>query len=293
MIKALINDLAYDKITLSQGLTRAKLIAFKVDNETFQSWLRKELEGYALDDILPEYRLMRCQIKVIVANQFRKQKLPVSFDNWPELKELMTVNREIRSISGLEENYLTLTSDIGYLPFEPGMIQLLEDTFKIKERYRMHVIEAGQEVNKLQLKRIIDLTKQKLIDTLLQLNKEFPNVDNDFTMSKEQTDKIQNIITNNIYGSNNPVNVAAGQDIDQNDFTFNIKSDFSELEKLGVEKKDITELENIVDTNQKAPSELKAKAMKWLGSITSSIAARGLYDNIPALTEFIHHNILK
>ncbi len=28
--------------------------------------------------------------------------------------------------------------------------------------------------------------------------------------------------------------------------------------------------------------------MKWLGGVTASVAGRGLYENIPAITDFIH-----
>lgn len=42
MIKKLIKDLAFDNITLSQGLTRAKHIENQVKNKTFKNWLKKE-----------------------------------------------------------------------------------------------------------------------------------------------------------------------------------------------------------------------------------------------------------
>jgi len=50
MIKELITDLAFDKITLSQALTRAKLIARQIKNDSFKNWLNKELNGYEYND---------------------------------------------------------------------------------------------------------------------------------------------------------------------------------------------------------------------------------------------------
>ena len=46
MIKDLIKDIAYDKISVTQALTRAKLIAYKIRNDTFKNWISNELNGY-------------------------------------------------------------------------------------------------------------------------------------------------------------------------------------------------------------------------------------------------------
>ena len=55
MIKELIKDLTYDKISINQALTRAKLIAYEINNEDFKNWINKELNGYLTDNKLPEY----------------------------------------------------------------------------------------------------------------------------------------------------------------------------------------------------------------------------------------------
>lgn len=50
MIKKLISDIANNSVTLSQALTTAKIVAYKIDNITFQEWLKKEVEGYEYGD---------------------------------------------------------------------------------------------------------------------------------------------------------------------------------------------------------------------------------------------------
>lgn len=63
MIKELIKDLVYENIDLSQGLTRAKLIAYKLNNTQFKDWLTTELNGYSdQKDDLPKYRKIPCQL---------------------------------------------------------------------------------------------------------------------------------------------------------------------------------------------------------------------------------------
>lgn len=293
MIKTLVENLAYDNITLSQALTRAKIIAFKIDNETFQIWLKKELEGYNPEEVLPDYRRLNCDVNITIGNQQREQTLPVSFDNWPELKEIINVTNEIRSISIIEENYSALEGETGYIPFALGLIPMLEKTLMIRERYGMRIIRGGQHVNKLLIKRIIDLTRQKLIDTLLQLDKEFPDLDDDFRMTKDKGEKIQNIITNNIYGNNNPLNIAAGERVEQKDFIFNLTSNFSKLAEFGVSEYEIKELQEIFEKNSADQPTLTSKAMKWLGAVTASVTTKGLSDQIPAIIEFVHTHFIK
>lgn len=61
----------------------------------------------------------------------------------------------------------------------------------------------------------------------------------------------------------------------------------AELKSYGVDQTQVDELKTIVSTS-KDKATLTSKAMKWLGSVSASVAARGLYDNIPAITDFVH-----
>ncbi|GEO11537.1 hypothetical protein SAE01_40330 [Segetibacter aerophilus] len=61
----------------------------------------------------------------------------------------------------------------------------------------------------------------------------------------------------------------------------------AELKSYGVEQSQVDELKSIVSTS-KDKATLTSKAMKWLASVSTSIAARGLYENIPAITDFVH-----
>src|SRR3972149_5918284 len=278
-MKELIKDLAYDKITLSQGLTRAKLTAFKVGNKPFQDWIKNELEGYNGLDGLPPYRKLICVVKGTLVDGFgREEIVPCSFSGTgKEIEALMNTHDILQSINSLEENYSQLETNTGLIPFTPEQVIILEDALKIRQTYGKRLIKAGKEINKLVLKNIIDQTKQKLIDTLLELEKEFPDFESKFKNNKDNNEKVQNIITNNIYGGNTPLNIAAGNHVVQKDIHNTINAlDYTILEKLGVEQEKIVELKKIVETNSDNRDNLRQKAMKWLGSVTASVAGRGL-----------------
>ena len=60
-----------------------------------------------------------------------------------------------------------------------------------------------------------------------------------------------------------------------------------ELKSYGIEDAEINDLNEIIQQNNDDKSSLKKKVLKWVGSVTSSMAAKGLYDNIPKIMEFI------
>ena len=280
MIKELITDIAYDKITLSQALTRAKLIAYKVDNEDFRLWIDNELNGYSNHNLLPSYRIISCELQAVVGNSFAgRRTMPIEATALDKMFKgnfsLYKIN-VIQSVSTLEESTQKAEGNTGYENLSQGVVEAFREMTSESQ-----LIEVHRVMQLSQLNHILNLTKQKLIDTLLRLDKEFPNLINDYIMTKENSEKIQNIITNNIYGSGN--NVASGNNVEQN---INQKViDYEKLREYGVEEQYIEELKII----EKEPDKksLKEKALNWFSKVSAAVAARGLYDKIPAIMECV------
>lgn len=298
MIKQLITDIAYDNIKLSQAITRAKLVENKIKNETLKKWLNKELEGYEFDDkYLPQYRKVSSAIYLTAEYPFGKiHKFPVLLDESFEdiYFDLVNFHRITEPISIVEQQIENLGEKAkGYIHLAPQLVQSIAKLFEDQVESRGGVVKSGtREIGKIGYQNVLEQTKQKLLDTLIELENLFPNLINDYQMTEENKDKVQNVITNNIYGSYNPMNIAAGGKVEQNGNNISISNTDSEkLKKLGLEDSQIDELRQIVRDNTKDKSTLTSKTMKWLGSVSSSIAAKGLYDNIPALTEFIEQVI--
>jgi hypothetical protein len=293
MITQLIHDIAFDNIKLSQALTRSKIVENKINNDNFKQWLKKELEGYKFNDILlPEYRRFLSPMYLTAEFSFGKtHRFPViPPDSWEkEIVDTMNFLRVVEPISIVEEHIASFEGVKGYIQIAPQHVELLGTLYKDQIEHQGGVIRTGsREIGKASYQSIIELTKQSLLDTLMELEKEFPNLINDYKMTEDNDEKVQNIITNNIYGGNNPMNIAAGQNVEQNGNTITLSTTgIEQLKKLGVEDKHIEELQNIVAENSTDKVSLKAKAMKWLGTVITSITARGLYDSIPKISAFV------
>lgn len=292
MIKELIIDIAYDRITLAQGLTRAKLIASHIKNETFKSWLSKELNGYEYEDpLLPNYRKIWAEIHLTAEFPYGKvQSFPVVLsDEREDLNEMLNNHRVIEPIAVIEMNIQQMTEGTAFVHLNGGMVQVVSELYKDQMKAYGGVIRSGKRtIGKNQMLNIVELTKQKLIDTLQELDEEFPDIENKYVMNEDNKQKAQNIITNNIYGNNNPLNVAAGENITQGDINVTINAKVIEkLREMGVDENSLEELQTIDKENQKGSSDRKGKIMGWIGKVTASMAAKGLYENIPQLVEFV------
>ena len=54
------------------------------------------------------------------------------------------------------------------------------------------------------------------------------------------------------------------------------------------DRKEIAELKDIVSDENEDQKSKKSRIMKWLGSVSASIASRGLYESIPQLADYVH-----
>lgn len=295
MIKQLIKDIAFDNIKISQALTRAKLIENQIKNQTLRQWINKELEGYEFDDkLLPSYRKIWSTINLIAELPFgRTHKFAVSLpDSFGEKTlDLINHHRIIEPIASVEFQIESLGDKAkGYLNLPIQQTEMLANLYQEQlDQYNGVVRVANREVGKVQYQNVLEQTKQRLMDTLMQLENEFPNLIDNYTMTKENNEKVQHIVTNNIYGNNNPTNIGVGNDIDQSIFNVQLSQpDKDLLKSYGVDENEIEKLDEIMKNTAKDKPSLIGEAMKWLGRVSASIAARGLYDNLPLLNDFVH-----
>lgn len=198
--------------------------------------------------------------------------------------------RETGSIKSIED--AVTQSEPGSILMMPLSQDIVQSLYKIYRRNdpHTHLLTAGRIIYPSQYSVILDQTKQKLLDILFELENEFPNLSSEYAMTEENKKTVKNIVTNNIYGGTNPMNIATGDTVSQsgNTITINLE-DEQKLASLGVEKDQIEELKTIINETAGNKESLKSKTMKWLGSVSASIGARGLYDNIPAITEFVQN----
>ncbi|MCE3076740.1 AbiTii domain-containing protein [Chryseobacterium gwangjuense] len=292
MIKQLITDIAYDNITLTQALTRAKLIESKIKNKSFKDWLKNEIEGYDSLEV-PEYRIVVAPIVLIAEFQTSQQikinvNLPDTFDK--EAIEISKFHKILMPISTIENSVKNVEGPEWNMKLSIEQVEVFSQLYIKNVKSQGGWIRKGyRTLAKLHFQNVLDLTKQKLLDILMDLNEQFPDLENDFENSKLNNEAVSNIITNNIYAPNNNLNNAAGNNISIKSEYTNTLSPIQEknLKDLGVNDIEIQQLNTILAENNKDKPEFGKKLMAWCASVGSSLAGRGIYDALPKISEFI------
>lgn len=283
MIKQLIEDLTFDKISLSQALTRAKIIAYKVNNDAFKDWITGEIKGYSKRE-LPEYRIIPCDIFAEVFIPFQGTKtIPMDVTNLKDWAGEYSFNemRMTQSIGTLELGIKKDSqSQYGYDYFPMD----LTNQFKRLTDEGENITAIKRRIQLSQVLYILEQTKQRLLDTLLELNESFPNLENDFPETNTNSQKVQNIITQNIYGNNSNSNIGVGENINQTIHSDQkIEELIKELRNLGVPAEDLDELKEIVsDKNEKSVGK---KILSWIGNLSTKVIEKGIVLEIPTIIE--------
>lgn len=295
MIKELIKDLTYDKISLSQALSRAKLIAYDIQNTDFKNWISREINGYnSGKDKLPEYRVIQCDLFGIIENPFiGKKQVPMdasSLNKELDLKHSIYEMRVLQSISTIELS-LTQTENgdhYGYDYFPLTTVKMFQEICNQPD-----LTAVRRRIQFSQLNHILNLTKQKLIDTLLELKSVFPNLENDYVNNIENEKLTKTIINNHIYGNNSNSAIGIGDNINQ-DFTnvYNQRKEqiFTELKELGIPEEDISEVKEIIN-KETDKSMIGKKLMNWVGKMSAKAIEKGIELKIPLLIDKIQELI--
>ncbi len=190
-----------------------------------------------------------------------------------------------QSVSTLEEGTSNIKEhgQYGYESLPQVLVQKIREMSNSPE-----VVEVYRRIQYSQLSHIINLTKQKLIDTLLELDKAFPDLENEYEPSNDEKKEASTIITTNIYGSNVNSNIGVGDEIHQTQklVTPNPKLEkiLEEIKNLGVEEGYVLEVEKIIN-EEKDKTSISKKLLAWTGKVATKSLEKGIEINIPLLIE--------
>ncbi|OTG72479.1 hypothetical protein B9T23_14685 [Acinetobacter terrae] len=232
LLREIQNDATNSSVKVSDLLRKCKILAARLGSKEFQSWINKELNGYSLEDELPEYRVIEANSKGNFAGAFGSSltniDIPsICFDQ--EHHEDIHKSCLVGSISELEtlvENSVKQGINLRQ-PWNSNFVVLFG-----RNIYRGYTcIQAWKEISPAQVQGIIDLIKTKILDFVLDIEMINPEAGeaslNAHPIPQEKVNQIFNI---NITG--NVQNLASGNHqstIHQTASNSKISEDFSNL----------------------------------------------------------------
>lgn len=193
----LIKDITTNSISVEEGLQRALIITYDLDNEPLQRWLQNELNGYSIDEELPLYR-KKIQCVTYYSGfhghlNITHQPLPSGYVD-SKLRDLITetdIKEAIRVIERVvktnETMAVPLTDLAGHIAAKTGV-----------RCYRIF-----KEISISSFEEIMSKVKNKLIMILLDLEKEFGDLDSlDIDVTKlngKKTEELNDKLNSRIY----------------------------------------------------------------------------------------------
>ncbi len=294
MISKLIEELATDKISLSQALTRTKLIQSKLNIDELKVWLTNELMGYRDTDQVPDYRKFSMRIVGDFVGPFGAQSknTPLMLDELGKSLEMdLYEHVEIGGIKNIETHVEQATAEsVIAISFAAGLVQTLSNLYR-NQNSTYHLVSVTGIITPSQLRNVLEQTKQRLLDMLLDLSAKFPEFDEKFNATQENQDKARNIIHYNIYGGTNNSNLAVGETANQSNKKQVAKTVIKEFEdalkQTGIPESEVLTIKEIITSGENKETRL-GKAMTWIGQLSKKMIEKGIEIQLPKLITVIH-----
>jgi hypothetical protein len=246
LTQEIIEELTNAERSLEFSLLKTKILAARVSNKAIQDWVNNELNGYPPISSIPEYRNISQHIIGSMANGFYHYKnVPVPIGHLPEDMQAKINTVSMReSVSSLEQLSNATTGRISR-PVALEFLTLLNHG--IDSDYQ--TVTAEFIITPASLKQIITSVRSKLLDMILEVDKEFSSEGD--LISQSGRDKVEQIFNVTITGSNNTVQ--AGHNNKQRVNTAVSKNDFGSLraflQEYDVSNEDIIDLSEAINND--------------------------------------------
>ncbi len=229
IVDRIIQDLGEDK-SIRGILLKAQIVASKLNNEDFRTWIDNEQNGYPDAENIPNYRILNATVKADLSIPFmgyvNNYTIPAGIYDDPIIEECMCKVRIKNSLQEIETIYENKNS--GDISVNLPAMAYAE----VNKHISGNVEKLKQEFPVSSLIHIVDIFKSKLLSFFLDLEKEI-GVGIDFSKIEGQ-EKI-NQIMNNYYINSVVANTGSGSvntgDLNDNTAVQNI-SDLEQKEKF-------------------------------------------------------------
>lgn len=291
IIGDIITDLVDNDKSLGSALLKTKVLAKRVKNIELLDWVNKELNGYELGDVIPEYR--KC-FGIVFGTFFNAgwqyNDYPIATYGLPKEHEQKFRQMEfLHSVTALEAIEKENKSGILENSFPPELSSMLERNMRRQGNYDFTITRATRRVSKASLIQVLAKIRSLLLDFMLKIDEEFGNITKlDDLIGKNEIIKsimhqtIVNTGDGNILNTGDNVKISAEITVQKNDKVALKRV----LAENGIPEHDIDELLEIIDKDEpdKETKTFGGKVNDWIkkmigkalnGSWQISIGAAG------------------
>lgn len=263
-LQELASDSSHD---LGDVLRKALTVATKLRLEEFRKWTSCELNGYTDPKLLPEYRIVKGDLRV---HNPMHGLIPFVIED-PEIAAAVKRRGIFESVSAIQQS-MKSRGEIAY-SFSPEA----EASLMRMQKNNFVALRPMLVVGHNQMAAIIECVRTKLLDWALTLEQEGILGDGlSFSEREKSIATSQSIRIDNFQGVLG--NVSHGGQVLQNNSITVVKDDFDSLSTFlkaqGVDSSDLVELQEAV-AHDPAPSSVKSfgpRVSSWVGRMLTKAA---------------------
>jgi hypothetical protein len=277
-----IQDAAIDShADLSTLLRKCRVLAARLKNDEFKSWVQHELDGYPDGTPVPDYRVCQCQSQGHFSGPFGSglRDAPIPTMCIPEkLREVMTKVEFRQGVTSLRDTVDKSDGSSLRVLWPNDLVALMgQDLYE-----RMNMLQAWRIIPVSAIIRVLGTVRNRILSFALEIESEDPDAGESRTSTPSlSSEKIGNVF--NTYITGNVGNVASGSsDFSQEATVSVMQNDLASLrsflQSLEVDDSDIGELEEAI----KADPEPQPKkgfgpcVSAWFGKMVAK-SAQGLW----------------
>lgn len=297
-IIAQIQKMAIDShVPLSDLLRRCLVLSYKIHLDDFSKWARFELDGYPVDEEIPQYRTEGAIYLATYTNGFYTYKnQPLPLIRLPEyLRKRLLVFKLLSPIKAVEDlaEKTNKESEGLYLQVDPDIVSLVDQEIKITETYKVENIV--QCVSESFIVGVLESVRNKVLDFILRIQEMGVRMEGDTVKgSNEVEERIKQEFHLTVYGDRN--NFASGN-FDDSPLTFSSNVESNDLEslvgclkKMGVPENEIEALQKAIQQDQLDHEKEKGigkRVKAWVGELSSKVFSKSItaiaVDNVPQI----------
>lgn len=257
LISQIINDLIDNEKSINGALLKTKVLASRIQNTELIKWVDGELNGYKSKNELPDYRK---NIPTYLKGSYLNGNMKYTNQPIPTLGLDKIIQRNLQSaefqesINVLENLVKDNDSQTLASPLKAELVGLIERNWIEMGNPYLQLMSVNKTISKNAIVEVISKVRSKLLDFMLKIDEQFGSLTEieDLKNKKEELATIMNNTIINNSGDGSIINAGDNSNINADiNISKGNKSQLQrELEKIGVDENDSSELVEIIDTEE-------------------------------------------
>ena len=275
LLEVIRDDAIDNSVDVATILRKCQVLASKLGNVQFSTWVSCELNGYFEHHTVPKYRIKIVDSYGTLMGMCGQQltNAPLSFHNLPTkiARALSTAKftQGIETLQDLVEN--GNGRGITYVSWPAEVMAKYAGVFYVD----MNLVAAHKAIPRSAIKGILSTVRNKVLEFVLQISAQLGNDLSDIKSNQEATGKVTSIVNMYITGDGNRV-AANCQSVDQSLWIGVSKGNWellsATLSELNVAKDKQRELKQALDQEPPtSPTNLGSKVSSWLGRVLAKV----------------------